>query len=293
MISRAATFAALLVLAACGGGSYTAPSTSGGTVDPPVDPPVVPLADLIALDLASGTLVTAPSPATLQADKIIFRKIVGTAPLSAADAVTETGTSDATAAATVGECWVSLHEISQAQWALLAASVPSQASPWRAYDDIDALGGSAAVAGARPAFGVSWSALQAVLTAWNAGAGHAALRAPSATEWEFACRAGASTATRYSWGSSEDPTTAAAYAFVRETRGALLGPAVCGGRTANGLGFYDMSGNVAEWVSGTPPTLRGGSWNDNLRSAASGNLQAMDQDVPFPTAGVRLVLGTP
>lgn len=281
-----------LSLAGCGGGggNYTPPATGGGTPPPP--PP--PTKSFVALKLSDGTTVTSDAPPALDASHIIFRKISGTAPLSLVDAVDESGLHEATGSATVAVCYISTHEVTQAQWGSLAAFAPTYAAPWTPYSTDAALGGAAAVSANKPVFGVSWTALQAVLTSWNAGTpGSTTLRAPTPNEWEFACRGGATTATRYHWGSSEDPATAGTYALVRQTRTAA-GPGTCGQRSSNALNLYDMSGNVWEWVyDGTTASLRGGSWSDNLRSAASGNSQAMAPDVPYPTAGVRLILELP
>lgn len=285
--------AALALLAGCGGGGSYGPAADGGTGGPPVDPPVDPPGPLVVLDLATGAIADATGDPVLAGDRIYFRRVGGTAELSAGDAVSEIGTDDTTTIVDVADCWISVHEVSQEQWTRLAASAPAHAAPWSSYAAVGAFGGAAAVAGAKPAFGVSWQALQAVLAGWNGGAGHVQLRAPSAVEWEYACRSGAETPTRYAWGSSESAATAGAMARVRETRGAGLGPAACGSLLANAAGFHDMAGNVWEWVAGDVPELRGGSWYDNLRSAASGNRLALDPDIPYPTAGVRLVLEAP
>jgi formylglycine-generating enzyme required for sulfatase activity len=140
----------------------------------------------------------------------------------------------------------------------------------------------------RPVEKVSWADAQIFLTRLNAQqsanipAGWAYVL-PTESQWEYACRAGTTTA--YSWGDSITASNANySSSGLSQTRDV-------GNYAANPWGFFDMHGNVWEWTadwyhaayptgnpvmdptgpaSGSHRVLRGGSWNHdgaNLRSA--------------------------
>ena len=107
-----------------------------------------------------------------------------------------------------------------------------------------------------------------------------AYQLPTEAQWEYACRAGTTTA--YSWGATI-ATTNANYSRVSQTRD-------IGQYAANPWGFFDMHGNVWEWcqdwhgaypggsvtdpqgpATGSYRVMRGGSCDESARCSRSGN----------------------
>ena len=137
----------------------------------------------------------------------------------------------------------------------------------------------------RPVEKVSWEDIQKFLTRLNAQeAGNIpagwAYVLPTEAQWEYACRAGTTTA--YSWGVDINSSDANYNSNIGQT-------ADVGQYSANPWGFFDMHGNVREWTAdwyavydsgaqtdpdgpatGSYRVNRGGSWDNTgtyLRSA--------------------------
>ena len=153
--------------------------------------------------------------------------------------------------------YLSRTEVTQAQWVSKMGSNPSSFT------------GDTS----RPVEQVSWNDIQPFCT--NNG-----LRLPTEAEWEYAYRAGTTTAFHgmpgYLNGTNDDNQLGTIAWFDGNSGGQTYPVA---GKAANGFGLYEMSGNVWEWCqdwygtyasgaqtnptgpgSGSGRVLRGGSW---------------------------------
>ena len=156
---------------------------------------------------------------------------------------------------------------------------------------------------ARPVEKVSWEDVQVFLSRLNQMEQDAARLPngwkyvlPTEAQWEYACRAG--TSTFYSWGNDIN-SSHANYNWdgVYDGGNDLKRTIDVGQYAPNPWGFFDMHGNVSEWVFdkykaysansqfnpegpafGKRRLKRGGSWRDGLSS-----LYSSDRDSPLQT----------
>ena len=177
------------------------------------------------------------------------------------------------------------YEMTQAQWKAVMGSNPSNFS---GCDNC-------------PVENVSWNDVQQYISKLNSQTGKN-YRLPTEAEWEFSARGGKSSK-GYTYSGSNDLN---AVAWNTDNSGSKTHS--IGGKQANELGIYDMSGNVWEWCSDwygnynsyseTNPTgassgqfrvLRCGSWNDyaNYCRTAIRNWNLPDGRINY---GFRLVL---
>jgi formylglycine-generating enzyme required for sulfatase activity len=128
------------------------------------------------------------------------------------------------------------YEVTQAQWQARMGSNPSY------YQSASAQVSAAQVPN-RPVERVDWNTIQGFLT-------QTGMRLPTEAEWEYAYRAGTTTAfhgfTGYLSGTNDD-NLLGNIAWHSANSNSQTRPV--GGKLANGYGLHDMSGNVSEWVN--------------------------------------------
>jgi formylglycine-generating enzyme required for sulfatase activity len=163
--------------------------------------------------------------------------------------------------------------------------------------------------GEMPVINVSWADTKQYI-AWLSQLTGKKYRLPTEAEWEYAARSGANT--RYSWG--DDLGVDNANCNGCGSRWDLQQTAPVGSFRPNGLGLYDMHGNVWEWVedswhetydgaptdgsawlSGGDPNfrvVRGGSWRNENELVRAAVRKKRHTNVRFDTLGFRVARTT-
>lgn len=199
---------------------------------------------------------------------------------------------------TLGDYYIGRYEVTQAQWvAVMGRDVIRQ------RDNIDTSLTLHGVGAEYPAYYISWQEAMAFCEKLSELTGKH-YRLPTEAEWEYAARGGRhKDGTKYS-GSNEISEVA----WVARNSEGMTHPV--GQKKPNGLGLYDMSGNVWEWCqdrygadyyskspeqnpegpnSGSFRVKRGGSWrylaNSSRVSRRYGNFPDTKRDV----VGLRVV----
>jgi formylglycine-generating enzyme required for sulfatase activity len=160
--------------------------------------------------------------------------------------------------------YLGIYEVTQAQWTAVMENNPSKYK----YDDRS-----------NPVEQVSWDDAQAFIERLNAKEGHSRYRLPTEAEWEYAARAGSTSA--YSFGNDSGQLGRYAWCGVDWDLG-LTHPV--GQKQPNAWGLYDMYGNVWEWVQdwygenyyrSSPATDPAGPWSGWRRVVRGGNWSSL------------------
>ena len=169
------------------------------------------------------------------------------------------------------------YEVTQALWFAVMGENPSY------FKGVD-----------RPVENVSWNECQMFLEKLKAlpevKASGKTYRLPTAYEWEFACRAGATGGyCMLADGTEITEETLGAVAWFDENSDTKTHPV--GQKKPNAFGLYDMHGNVWEWTSSAVGDYRvccGGSWGNFVYFCEAGYRFRYYPDYRFNNVGFRL-----
>lgn len=152
-----------------------------------------------------------------------------------------------------------------------------------------------------PVYSVSWNSCQDFIARLNEMDPAFVYRLPSEAEWEYACRAGSTTAYQFGGSMTEG------FCWYSGNSASTAQPVAM--KQPNPWNLYDMSGNVSEWCedwyhadytgapidgspwltpAGTNRVLRGGSWADAARYCRSANRLDYNPGQGFSNMGLRV-----
>jgi formylglycine-generating enzyme required for sulfatase activity len=202
---------------------------------------------------------------------------------------------------------IAVHDVTQGQWEAVMGNNPSSFS--RMGDERNnVLDVSDEELRLFPVERVTWSDVQEFIKKLNERERRRGwlYRLPTEAEWEYACRAGATTEEECSYHfyvdkptndlSSEQANINGKFPFGKAPKGQFLGrTSRVGAYPPNQLGLCDMHGNVWQWCSdlyrpgGEDRVSRGGSWWFNGGAGALASYRAGDRtDAVFFDRGFRL-----
>ncbi|WP_407356289.1 formylglycine-generating enzyme family protein [Methanolobus sp. WCC5] len=184
------------------------------------------------------------------------------------------------------EFYIGVYEVTQEQWKTVMGTDPSE---FKGND--------------LPVEKVSWHDVEKFVDKLNEMEGTDTYRLPTEAEWEYAARAGTSTA--FSFGNDKDRLSE--YAWYDGNSEKKTHPV--GMKDPNPWGLYDVHGNVAEWVldeyhsnyqkaptDGSEWTagvgrwvIRGGNWNSIEHQCRSASRESIGKGSRMNDIGFRLV----
>jgi formylglycine-generating enzyme required for sulfatase activity len=184
------------------------------------------------------------------------------------------------------------YPVTQAQWEATMGSNPSYFQS--ASEQVPA-----AQVPNRPIEEVTWDMIQTFLS-------ETGMRLPTEAEWEYAYRAGTTTAFHGYTGKlsgTNDDNLVGKIAWCDANSNYQTRPV--GGKLANGYGLHDMAGNVNEWVndwhgdysaapqtdpmgpaSGSTRVVRGGSWVSDAYNLRASSHDYLTPDSDYDSIGV-------
>lgn len=191
---------------------------------------------------------------------------------------------------TVSDFYIGKYEITQKQWRELMGTSPSF---FRNCDEC-------------PVESVSWSESKDFIKKLNSKTGKD-YRMPYEAEWEYAARSGGK---NEKWAGTNSESSLGQYAWYIANSGKKTHPV--GGKKPNGLGIYDMSGNVEEFCedlydvywewpktnprgpsSGFDCVVRGGSWYYKANYCRAAARDPFNPNLGSHFNGFRLCLPVP